>query len=130
MFGTDKKIERLQQIPMLRGCSPSELRAIASIGDMIALNAGDIARRGTRDDSFVLILTGEATVDGRPIGRGDCHGALGLLTDTHEDGQVTMVTNGRVLILGPREFRSVLRRSPSFAVGVARDILRRRTTAA
>ena len=125
MFGGDHKIKSLEQIPMLSACSSAELRTVAASGDMVAVDPGDvIRRRGSADRSFFVLLAGDADVnDGElRLGRGDTYGALALLTDTENSDEIRMRTPGRVLVFSARQFRGLVRRTPEFAMGLAREV--------
>jgi CRP-like cAMP-binding protein len=125
MLRTDQKINRLEQVPMLRACTPSDLRSIAATGDMIAVEPGDVVRH-RNDDSFVLILDGEAiSSDGSVLSSGDGCGAEAILTEQREADEVWMLTDGRVLIMSGRQFRSLMRRCSVFATAVARSLATR-----
>ena len=125
MFGGDHKVKRLEQIPMLSQCSARELKAVAARGDMLAVRSGDVVRYNGRDRSFLLLLSGSATRGEGVLEPGDSYGAVGLLGGQAEKDEVRMLTDGRVLVVGPREFSALIYSVPGFALGLAKDLARR-----
>jgi CRP-like cAMP-binding protein len=127
MFAGDHKIKQLEQIPGLRRCPRPELRLIAAAADEARLSAGEVLRHGgDADRSFFLVLDGEAEVaeDGRRLRAGDSYGACNALVDGGPEAELRMRTDGRVLVLGTREFRGLMHRAPFFATTIAMAIAR------
>jgi CRP-like cAMP-binding protein len=122
MFKSDKKIDRLRDIELFAGCSMQELRTIASLGDHIAIREGDVIAGSDR--TFFLLKSGEASAGDAVLRPGDSQGSLGLLGGPTEIPNVRMKTDGTVLVVGRREFSSLMHRVPGFAFGIARDLAR------
>jgi CRP-like cAMP-binding protein len=123
MFKQDKKVELLRGIDLLKACSLSELRTVASLGDHVAVRAGEVLPPLER--SFVLVTSGEACVGNDTLKAGDSRGAVALLGGPAEDETFSMRTDGRLLVVGRREFTTLMRRVPGFAAGVAEQLARR-----
>lgn len=117
----DDRIERLEEVNLLAGCSRKQLRAIARISEVLEVPAGSVlARRGDPGDEFFLILDGSANVlrNGRKIatlGRGQYFGELSLLDRGPRSATVKAATDLDVLVLGQREFGGVLDSVPALS---------------
>jgi hypothetical protein len=120
MFKQDKKVELLRGIDLLKACSLRELRTVASLGDHVAVRAGEAVRPSDR--SFVLVTSGEARLGDSVLKVGDSFGALGLLGGPIETRELFMQSHGRLLVVGRREFATLMRRVPGFAAGVAQHL--------
>lgn len=70
-------------------------------------------------------MNGEAASETKLIGPGDAIGAARILDGSNESGELRMVADGRVFVVGRREFSSLLRRVPGFAAGVAKELATR-----
>lgn len=127
MFGRDHKVRRLCNVPLLRLCAPDEVRAVASLGDETFVRSGDVLCRAgaTRSDFFILLEGQAETSDGERLGPGDSHGAAETLAGIRSRDDVTMVTDGSVVVFGSRELAGVIRRAPNFALAIARTLATR-----
>ena len=97
---------------------------IGNAGDVIDLPAGKVlTEQGRFGHEFVVLLDGEATVEqsGRTIGAlgpGDFLGEIALLTRSRRTATVTTTTAVRALVVGEREFRSLVATSCAFSAEV------------
>lgn len=113
--------DHLSNVPLFSGCSKKELAAIARSSDQ--LSVGDGYTLTTQDESSreaFVIMSGKAIVkrNGRKVaelGPGDAVGELGLLD--HGVRTATVVADGAtdILVIGPREFSSLLQDVPSLS---------------
>ena len=91
----DDKIDRLEEVGLLAGCSRRQLRAIARISEVIEVPAATVlARAGTPGDEFFLILDGSARVEVSPRKRsrlepGQYFGEMSLLDGGPRSASVT-----------------------------------------
>lgn len=120
MFKHDGKIERLRDIEFFARCSMDDLRTIAMVADHVAVREGDVLAGGS---SFYLLTSGEADTGDSRLRAGNCLGPVALLGGRPER-DARMATDGTVLVLGRREFGTLMRRVPSFACGVATELAR------
>ncbi len=127
MIGGDHKLEDLRRAELLAGCSEDDLRMIASTADLLHLRAGDVLRaRGGADRSFFLVLSGIAVLGTDAVlANGESDGAVGLLGGEPDNDELRMLSDGRVLVIGPREFSALIWAVPGFAKGVAQDLSQR-----
>jgi CRP-like cAMP-binding protein len=123
MFKHDQKIERLRDIELLAACSMQELRTIASIGDHVFLHSGDVLPG--LDRTFVLLTEGDAEAGGSHLSAGDSCGSVALLGGRPGPSAARMTSDGNALVVGPREFTTLMRRAPGFALGIARALAHR-----
>jgi CRP-like cAMP-binding protein len=114
----DDKIERLEDVNLLAGCSRRQLRAIARISEVIEVPAATVlARAGTAGDEFFLILDGSARVEVSPRKRsrlepGQYFGEMSLLDGGPRSASVIAETPLRLLVIKRRDFTTLLREAP------------------
>jgi CRP/FNR family cyclic AMP-dependent transcriptional regulator len=108
----------IAKVPLFSQCSRGELAQIAKIADEIDLPAGRVlTREGARGREFFVLLEGTADVrqDTRllpPLGPGDFFGEIALVADLPRTTTVTATSPVHALVIGERDFRGLLRRSP------------------
>jgi CRP-like cAMP-binding protein len=114
----DDKIDRLEDVALLAGCSRRQLRAIARISEVIEVPAATVlARAGAPGDEFFLILDGSARVEVSPRKRsrlepGQYFGEMSLLDGGPRSASVTAETPLRLLVIKRRDFTTLLREAP------------------
>jgi CRP/FNR family cyclic AMP-dependent transcriptional regulator len=114
----DDKIDRLEEVGLLAGCSRRQLRAIARISEVIEVPAATVlARAGTAGDEFFLILDGSARVEVSPRKRsrlepGQYFGEMSLLDGGPRSASVTAETPLRLLVIKRRDFTTLLKEAP------------------
>lgn len=124
---SDRKLDVLRRIPLLERLSDNDLRRIAATADMLHMRAGEIVRGANSGDrSFYLVLSGAVAVgsDGVLV-PGGWDGAVGLLGGEPETDELRMLSDGVVLVAGPREFGGMLQRIPGFASVMGRELTQR-----
>jgi CRP-like cAMP-binding protein len=124
---SDRKLDVLRRISLLEDLSDNELRTIAATADMLHLRAGEVVREASSvDHSFYLVLSGAVAVAGDAIlVAGGCDGAIGLLGEEPETDELRMLSDGIVLVAGPREFGGMLQKVPRFASVIGRELSQR-----
>lgn len=114
----DDKIDRLEDVGLLAGCSRRQLRAIARISEVIEVPAATVlARAGTPGEEFFLILDGSARVEvsARKRSRlapGQYFGEMSLLDGGPRSASVTAETPLRLLVIKRRDFTTLLKEAP------------------
>jgi CRP/FNR family transcriptional regulator, cyclic AMP receptor protein len=114
----DDKIERLEEVGLLSGCSRRQLRAIARISEVIEVPAATVlARAGAPGDEFFLILDGSARVEVSPRKRsrlepGQYFGEMSLLDGGPRSASVMAETPLRLLVIKRRDFTTLLKEAP------------------
>jgi CRP-like cAMP-binding protein len=127
----DDKIDRLEDVALLAGCSRRQLRAIARISEVIEVPAATVlARAGASGDEFFLILDGSARVEvsARKRSRlepGQYFGEMSLLDGGPRSASVTAETPLRLLVIKRRDFTTLLREAPELTQSLLATLSRR-----
>ncbi|MEY2437223.1 MAG: family transcriptional regulator, cyclic receptor protein, partial [Acidimicrobiaceae bacterium] len=114
MAGRDSYLDHLAQVPLFAACSRKELQTIAKASDEVTVPSDKVlVEQGTSGRECFVIVDGTASVkrNGRRVatlGPGSYFGELSLLDKGPRTATVTAETPLTVLVLGPREFSSVL----------------------
>lgn len=118
MAGKDAYLDHLASVPLFASLSRKELQTVARASDELTLAEGkELVHQGDVGRECFVILEGTATVrrNGRKVatlGPGSYFGELSLLDKGPRTATVTADTPLTVLVLGPREFSSVLEQVP------------------
>jgi CRP/FNR family transcriptional regulator, cyclic AMP receptor protein len=127
----DQKVELLSKVPLLAGLSRKDLEQVAQLSDEVDLPAGRVLmKQGSYGDEFYVIISGSVRVerDGqvlRELGAGDFLGELALLGNIARTATATCVDDGRFLVLGHREFNSMLAAYPDIQKIVLKTVAQR-----
>ena len=111
--GTDGT-SHLQAVPWFAACTAEQLTEVARIAEHLRVQADEvILREGRLGRELFVILEGTATVtrDGRVVNvlsRGDYFGELAAIEAEPRSATVTATTDLDVLIIGPREFETMM----------------------
>jgi len=114
----DDKIDRLEDVGLLSGCSRRQLRAIARISEVIEVPAASVlARAGQPGEEFFLIMDGSARVEvsARKRSRlepGQYFGEMSLLDGGPRSASVLAETPLRLLVIKRRDFTTLLKEAP------------------
>ncbi len=131
MRAMDQKVELLSKVPLLAGLSRKDLVQVAQISDEVDLPAGRVLmKQGSYGSEFFVIISGNVRVerDGqvlRELGPGDFLGELALLGNIARTATATCVDDGRFLVLGHREFNSLLTQYPNIQSTVLHAVAQR-----
>ena len=115
----DQKLAMLAKVPLLAGLSDKELEAVGRLADEVDLPAGKVvARQGDIADEFFIILDGTVSVERngdhlRDMRPGNFFGELAMLAKVPRTATVTTTAPARLLVIGHREFTSLLTTMPS-----------------
>lgn len=123
---SDRKLELLRNVELFAGCTEVELRTVAATADMIFVDAGELLRDAATGPMFFVVLDGTAVLGADALlGPGQWDGAISLLGGEADTDDLRMLSDGLVLIAGPREFAGLLAAVPGFASGIGRELTRR-----
>jgi CRP-like cAMP-binding protein len=120
----DAKVKIISGVPLFAGLSKRELSQVASIADEVDLRAGKtLIREGERGREFFILLDGTVEVSrkGKRLATrkgGDFFGEVALMCDVPRVATVTTTAPTRALVITDRDFRSLVKRSPSIALKV------------
>jgi CRP-like cAMP-binding protein len=132
----DAKVELLRKVPLFDRVSRREMAKIAALAMEVSYPAGAaLLRRGTRDDGFFILLNGEVDVRQgarlvQILRRGQFFGEIGLLANVTRTATVTTGTPVDVLRIAGRDFRKLLRSSPTLSLAVLEELAHRLQTTA
>ena len=127
----DAKLKLLSEIPLFSPCSQRDLRRIASLVDQIDVPEGKVlTRQGDRGHECFVIAEGhaKATMRGRgsaKLGPGSFFGEMSLLDRGPRSATVTAESDMRLLVLGSREFSSLVVDVPTVARRIMRGLAER-----
>ena len=127
----DRGIASYHALPLLAGCSRSDLRLVSGVATRCIVPPGTVlAHQGAQPSAFVMVLDGfaEARRDGRPvdaIGAGSHLGEISLVRGTCEPVTAVSRTDMTVDVVGRREFRSLYSLVDGFRARIDREIERR-----
>ena len=115
----DPKLDRLSQVQLFSACNKRELTRIARIAEEIEVPAGRVLiRQGAFGQEAFVIYEGraKATIRGKrsaELGPGECFGEMALLDSAPRSATVTAETDMRLLVLGSREFSTLIEEVPA-----------------
>jgi CRP-like cAMP-binding protein len=121
MAGRDSYLDHLAKVPLFSACSRKELQTIARASDEVTVPSEKVlVEQGTSGRECFVIVEGTASVkrNGRRVatlGPGNYFGELSLLDKGPRTATVTAESPLTVLVLGPREFSSVLDSVPGLS---------------
>lgn len=124
-------LDHLAAVPLFTSCNRRELQKIARAADEVEIDAGRtvVEQDATGHEAFVII-EGEAAVirNGVPVttlGPGSAFGELAILDGGPRTATVISTTPLRVLVLGQREFGSLIDEVPGLAHKLLTALARR-----
>lgn len=121
----DAYLERLGALPMFAECTTKELRDVARIVDELSVEEGRVlmSQGDAGQEAFVIEEgTAEVVRDGEKLadlGPGQYVGELALIDAGARSATVTATSPMRLLVIGTREFSTLLDEVP----GLARRVL-------
>ncbi len=121
MSRKDQKLAYLSGVPMFSALTQTELRTVGRLTDKVMVKEGKVlCEEGTTGHEFYLVIDGEASVKrGRKLvatlQAGDYFGELSLLDGGERSATVAAATDLEILVIGQKEFTSILRELPSVA---------------
>jgi CRP-like cAMP-binding protein len=127
----DDRIERLEEVELLSGCSRRQLRAIARISEVVEVPGGTLlARAGDAGEEFFVIIDGSARVEVSPrkrsrLGPGQYFGEMSLLDGGPRSATVIADTPLRLLVIKRRNFSTLLREAPDLSQSLMATLSRR-----
>jgi CRP-like cAMP-binding protein len=121
---TDEKLELLRKTPLLAGLGRRDLEEVGRLADEVDVKAGHVLmREGDPGREFFVIVDGTVRIDRggetiRRMGAGDFVGDIALVTERPRTATVTAESDARLLVVGHREFHSLLDQFPSIRLSV------------
>ena len=127
----DEKLAILRSVPLFVGLDDGELKAVGGLTTEVDVPAGhELAREETFGDEFYMILDGSVRIHRagstiRTLGPGDFLGEIALIDHGRRTASATAETDCRLLVLGHRDFHSLLDAQPDIRVHVLEALARR-----
>jgi CRP/FNR family cyclic AMP-dependent transcriptional regulator len=131
MSPTDQKLDLLRTVPLFGSFGRREIRRVGTLTDEVDLPLGRVLmRQGDVGHEAFIIVRGTATVerDGRQIaerGDGDIVGEMALLSELPRSCTVTLTAPSRLLVIGHRDFHSLMDEMPAVRLSVLDTLARR-----
>ena len=129
--GTSGKAGLLKNVQLFQGLSERQLQQIARLADEMDVPAGKVlARAGETGHEMFVIVEGQASVTTSQrrtlqLGAGDFFGEMSLLDGGPRSATVEAATPMRLLVIGQREFFSLLAEAPLISKGIIRTLSQR-----
>jgi len=126
-----ERLAALEAVPMFRACSRKQLELVARLADNVSVEAGEVlAREGRIERELFVILDGQAQVTRAgtavaQLGAGDYFGELAVLDAGPRDATVTALTDLDVLIIGQREYATMVADVPGLRDALLRGMAKR-----
>jgi CRP/FNR family transcriptional regulator, cyclic AMP receptor protein len=114
-------LEHLASVSLFSTCTKKELQAVARSGDELVLPAGKVlCQQGTLGREAFVIIAGTAEVRRNDkkvatVGPGTCVGELALLDHGPRTATVVAESEVTALVIGVREFASIIDEVPSIS---------------
>lgn len=127
----DEKLTLLSKVPLLAGLDRKEIEEVGRLADEVSLPEGRVvAREGTSGEEFFVIIDGNVRIERAgehlaDIGPGDFFGELAMLGKVPRTATATCTTACRMLVLGHREFNTLLSSYPSIQHAVLHAVAQR-----
>lgn len=127
----DQKLQLLRTVPLFANCSKASLTQIARLADEVSLPAGRVlTQQGRTGNEFFVIIEGKVRVerDGRRIdieGPGDFLGEIALVDHRPRTATAICETPCRLLVVGHREFHTLLAQSPAISNAILKALAER-----
>jgi CRP-like cAMP-binding protein len=128
---TDQKLELLKRTPLLEGLGRKELEAVGMLVDEVDVPAGHVLmREGDVGREFFVLVDGTVGIDRsgtriHTMESGDFFGEIALLAEGPRTATATADGPATLLVLGHREFHSLMDQFPAIRTCVLEALARR-----
>ena len=130
-MATDQKLELLKRVPLLEGLGRKEIEEVGRLAEEIDVPAGQaLMREGETGREFYVLVDGTVAIDRggtriRTLEAGDFFGEIALLAEGPRTATATTVGPSTVLVLGHREFHSLMDQFPAIRTCVLEALAKR-----
>lgn len=128
---TDQKLELLKRTPLLSDLGRRELEEVERLVDEVDVPAGKVLmREGDAGREFFVLVTGTVAIDRRgtrvrTLEPGDFFGEIALLAEGPRTATATTEGPATLLVLGHREFHSLMDKYPAIRTCVLDALAKR-----
>jgi CRP/FNR family cyclic AMP-dependent transcriptional regulator len=119
MAQIDQKLELLKHVPLFKEVSRHDIEQIGQLAEEVDVPAGQVlTREGAPGSEFFVIIDGAVRIDVhgqtvKTLETGDFLGEIALIDDGPRTATATTTVPSKLLVLGRREFRSLMDNYPS-----------------
>jgi CRP/FNR family cyclic AMP-dependent transcriptional regulator len=116
---TDEKLELLKRVPLLSGLGRREIEEVGRLAEEIDVPSGKVLmREGDTGREFFVLVNGTVGIDRggtsiRTMEGGDFFGEIALLAEGPRTATATTESDAKLLVLGHREFHSLMDQFPA-----------------
>jgi CRP/FNR family transcriptional regulator, cyclic AMP receptor protein len=127
----DEKLKLLKGVPLFSRLGGHALEEVGRLAEEIDLPAGrELMRQGSPGSEFFVIVTGTVRIDQdgstiRTLGPGDFLGEIALIDGGPRTATATAESAVRVLVLGRREFNTLIADFPEIRLAVLEALAHR-----
>jgi len=127
----DLKLELIGRVPLFAGCTKQDIEWIGRLADEVDVAAGQVLlREGSTAQEFFIVVDGALRVERHGsvinrLGPGDFAGEIALVDGGPRTATVIADVPTRLLVIGHREFHSLLDKHPSVELEVLHALARR-----
>ena len=128
---TDQKLELLRRTPLLADLGRKDIEEVGRLADEVDVPAGRVLmREGETGSEFFVLVSGTVAIDRggtrlRVVEPGGYFGEIALLAEGPRTATATAETPASLLVLGHREFHSLMDQFPSVRTSVLESIAKR-----
>jgi CRP/FNR family cyclic AMP-dependent transcriptional regulator len=116
---TDEKLELLKRVPLLSGLGRREIEEVGRLAEEIDVPSGKVLmREGDTGREFFVLVNGTVGIDRggtsiRTMEDGDFFGEIALIAEGPRTATATTESDAKLLVLGHREFHSLMDQFPA-----------------
>ena len=128
---TDEKLELLKRVPLLSGLGRREIEEVGRLAEEIDVPTGKVLmREGEPGREFFVLVDGSVGIErgGRSVGSinpGEFLGEIALLSEGPRTATATTTAASKLLVLGHREFHSLMDQFPAIRTCVLEALAKR-----
>jgi CRP/FNR family transcriptional regulator len=130
-MAADGKLKLLKTVPMFAMCDAREVERLGMLVEEVDLPAGRVLfKQGDTAQELFIVVSGQVRLDrdGELLangGPGDFFGEIALIAGGPRTATATCVTDCRLLVLGRREFHSLMDEFPGLKMRVLETLAKR-----
>lgn len=124
----DEKLVHLKVVPLFASLGRRELLRLGQLADEVDVGLGKVLiRQGDRGDEFFVVMDGRVAVEKggrkvRELSRGEFFGEIALIDGRPRTATVRALGITRLLVLGHRDFRSLMEEFPAIQFKVMQHL--------
>jgi CRP-like cAMP-binding protein len=127
----DQKLDLLKRVPLLAGLGRRELEEVGRLAEEVDIKAGKVLmREGESGSEFFVLVSGSVGIDRGgtrvlTMGSGDFFGEIALIDEGPRTATATTESDSKLLVLGHREFHTLMERFPAIRTSVLEALAKR-----